>query len=417
MSSLKVFLLSSALYAGILCPAAHAKFSTPLELWDQAYGDNKPRVSLYKDESNPYIQEFNITLRAQYQGAMVRANQGEYDGSHHSTSEWRRFRLGGNIKFLEHFRLTNIWNMGGLDTLGYRKNGVWYDHGTSRGNIYDASLIYDYKEAFSVGIGKHYPNFFAENRMSSGDYRAPEAPALENQFAANSGFGVKIFNDESKHDLGWQLAVWSNTEERSRGTWGTWQSAYTLVGVSYKADKVLMKEGRVYLDWVHNMQDMGDMATAQFRDTYTGTTARDVFALYYRGKDGPASLMLEALWANSLASYKQNDRIITPSNAFGLVVMPMYMLNDHIEWVARYQWSKGNDAVKLYARYSSLSPTNGSYVDEFHAIGTGFNFYLFANDRQRFKFMTFVEYSNTNKRRETGGFTGWTFIGGVYTNF
>lgn len=413
----KPILRASLAALAVTSAYAEGKWSSPYDIWDQAYGDHKPSVHLYENQDNPYIQEVNFMLRAQYQGAVVNANQGEYPGSHHSTSEWRRFRLGGSIKFLHDFKLTNIWNIGGLDSMGYRKNGVWYDHGTTRGNLYDASLTYTYSEKFSIAVGKHYPGFFVENKASSADYRLPEIPTIENQFAANSGFGVRMMNDESKNDFGWQLACWSNTDERSRGTWGTWQSAYMLVGVSYRVDKAILQKGRVNLDWIHNTEDMDDMATSVFRDNYTGTTARDILALYYRGTEGPAELILEALWANNLASYKNNDRIVKPSNVVGLVAMPMYMLTDHIQVGARAQWSKGADAVKLYSRYANLARTDGNYVDEMYSLGIGFNFFLYANDHPRLKIMTFVDYGNTNRRHGTGGFTGWTFIGGVYTNF
>lgn len=408
------FLAAITVSSGV---TAHAEWFTPAEMLDQAYGENDGKVRIYRNEENPYIQEFNPMFRAQYQGALLSTSQDSYPGSHNSTSEWRRFRLGANAKVFKDFKLTNVWNIGGLDSRGSWKNGLWNDHGQTTGSLYEASIVYSYKKDFSIGIGKHYPALLAENKGSSADYKTPELSNLENQFSASSAFGVKIFNNEADHDFGWHLAAFSNTEERKRGTWGTWQSAFTLVGLSYKADKIILDKGRVSFDWIHNLQDMDAFASSKFRDTFTGTTARDVFALYYRGEEGPAGLLLEGIWGNKLASYKKDDRLVKPGNVVGVIIMPTYMITKNIQAVVRYQWSTGSDAVKLNPRYADVVRTNGSYVDDYQAIGAGFNFYIYHKDPTRLKIMTFAEYSNTNKRHGTGGLTGWTFYGGVYTNF
>ncbi len=413
----KFFLLLPVLASSLYASSSESGFTAPDDWWRQTYGEPQPGLSLYRNPENKYIQEFNATVRLQYQGAYVLANEGVYPGSHHFTSEWRRFRLGANMKILDYFRLNNIWNIGGVETRGYAKNGIWHDHGVSTGNIYDASLTYSPGSCFSATIGKYYPLFFAENRVSSADYRTPEVPMLEAQFLSNSSFGVRLNNDEAKNDFGWQANVWSNTEERSRGTWGTWQSVTFMGGVSYKADKFILDKGRVFFDWIHSMQDMDAMAHARFRDTYSSTSARDVFALHYRGTEGSAELILEALWGNTLASYAKNGQLIKPDNVFGLVAMPMYMLGEHIQLVTRLQWSKGRNAVKLPARYTSIATTDGAYVDEIYGMGAGLNIYPYPQNHPRLRISFFAEYCNSNRRSGTGGFTGWTFISGIYTNF
>ena len=86
-------------------------------------------------------------------------------------------------------------------------------------------------------------------------------------------------------------------------------------------------------------------------------------------------------------------------------------------WSSGGQWAKGNDGVSLMRRYSCLVPTQGSYVDEYKALGLGFNFYLFPENRNRMKIMTMAEYGNSCRKSSSGGFTGWSFIGGVYLDF
>ena len=70
-------------------------------LWAQSYGARPGNVHLYRNGENPWLQEFNVSLRAQYQAAAVAPNGSEtYPGSHGRTEEWRRLRLGWNARVL-----------------------------------------------------------------------------------------------------------------------------------------------------------------------------------------------------------------------------------------------------------------------------------------------------------------------------
>ena len=135
--------------------------------WAQSYGDRPGNVHLYRNDANPWLQEFNVSLRAQYQAAAVSpSGSGTYPGSHGRTEEWRRLRLGWNARVLRDLKVANIWNMGGVDSLGYYKGGRWNDHKMTRGNLYEANLEYSLPGAV-VGAGKVLPVILAENRISS----------------------------------------------------------------------------------------------------------------------------------------------------------------------------------------------------------------------------------------------------------
>lgn len=392
--------------------------TSPLSLWQQAYGE-KPssRVYLYHDPEASFLQGIHFLVRSQYQFSAVSANQGTYPGSHGSTSEWRRFTLGGGVEFFKNFHFVNIWNIGGLDSMGYEKNGIWQDHGQTHGSVSEIYLEYVKKGNPSIRIGKQFPHFMAENRHIGADLNAPELPALEAQLATGSVYAIKISEDSPDKIFGWGAAVWSNTDKSSRSTWGTWQSVGTLANISSRVNDTLMKKGRISLDWTWSSQDMDRMAALKSRDNFTGSRAQNTLSLYYVGSEGPADLVLEALWAHKPAAYRQGNETMRPSQAFGIMVMPMYMLSERWQILARGQWSKGNDAIKLNPRYESLSPTNGLYVDEYRAVGVGVNFFVYPGIHNRLKIMAFVEYVNTDKRHGTGGFTGWNFTAGIYTNF
>ena len=98
-------------------PAAEAKpdFNLCKQIGDRFKIFNAKRDGA----ENPYIQEFNVTLRAQYQ-----LNYLDPTGDHTKSSkngesqrwndEMRRFRLGANAKLFNKVKAVMIWNLGGM---------------------------------------------------------------------------------------------------------------------------------------------------------------------------------------------------------------------------------------------------------------------------------------------------------------
>lgn len=387
-------------------------------LADQSYGKPEKKVHLYKDETNPYIQEFNVSFRAQYQVAAMSANQGTYEGSDGFTDGWRRFRLGWNMTAFKDFKIANVWNIGGVPASGRLQNGAWDHHRLTKGNLYEAYIDYNAGNEITLSLGKTLPLYMAENRKSSAKYDLPEMEILESQLASSSSFGVWAKEEGKKEMIWWNAGVWSNTEKPERGEWGTWDGVNVMGRISCRVDGALLKEGRIHLDWVHNFEDRENMLLQKRKDAYVGPGAEDTVALYYVGKNGPFELTLQSLLGLRPASYKQGSAIVNPDNVYGFLVMPTYMISPNVQAVMRYQWAAGDRGVKLCSNYTTtLVPTQGSYVDRYQAIALGFNFFVYSEVPDRLRISTMVEYGNSHRKEATGGFTGWTFIAGVYTNF
>lgn len=380
-------------------------------------GSREP-MRLYQDKENPWIQELNLSFRAQYQGAVVKANQGSYPGSHDSTSEWRRLRLGWNAKLFNAIKLVNTWNLGGVYGAGYPVNGLWHDHKQTTGNLFEMFVEYAW-DGNKISIGKMRPMMLCEYRQGSSSYIMPELPALEEQLKSENAYGIAFSRSEKDKSWDYYGGVWSDTERSYRKAWGTWYSAFTTMGVSKKADDFILSKGRLYFDWIYNFLEMDGFATQKFdhRDSFVGSRAEHTFALYYKGSSGPFELNVEIIEACHLASYKQKKDIVTPDNALGLIFTPMYMLTDHLQVVFRYQCTTGDDAVALAKRYVNLVPTEGSYINDYQAIALGFNFYVYPENHKRMKIMLMAEYTNSHRNDLTKGMTGWTYIGGMYLDF
>ena len=65
---------------------------------------------------------------------------------------------------LRDLKVANIWNMGGVDSLGCTKGGRWNNHKMTRGNLYEANLEYSLPGAVNE-CGKVLPVILAENRI------------------------------------------------------------------------------------------------------------------------------------------------------------------------------------------------------------------------------------------------------------
>ena len=84
-------------------------------------GDRFKWFNSERDHKNPYVQEFNVSLRMQYGLDWIDPNgegrvMGEKEGNgRRFNDEWRRFRAGFNMKFLNNFKINNVWNIGGMD--------------------------------------------------------------------------------------------------------------------------------------------------------------------------------------------------------------------------------------------------------------------------------------------------------------
>lgn len=392
--------------------AASSSFLNPLE---SVISSRKTPARLYKNDSNPWIQEFNLSLRAQYQCGWVDPHESLYPGSSGYDDEVRRLRAGWNMTFLHDWKLVNIWNLGGLDGFGYYSNGYWHHHKSMTGNLYDLHLEYKTR-GVKISVGKNFPAHMMEFRESSADYLVPEIAVAEESVRGDNSYGLIVSNDNRKDPFGWIVAAWSATLTGERLAWTNWESAFTQVQLSHEVKLQGMEESRVYLDWLHTFSDMNDYALNDFHAKYSGTKAQNIFALYYRGKSGPFSIMTEVLWASDPMSRKVDGEVMCPSDIYGFILTPGWMLTDHIQAIVRYQWAKGKNALKLNPHYSAMARTGGSYVDTYQAISLGFNFYLLPEDPSRFKIMTMAEYAHSGRDTGPAGFSGWTYIVGAYFN-
>ena len=179
-------------------------------------GDRFKWFNSERDHKNPYIQEFNVSLRMQYGLDWIDPNgegrvMGEKKGNgRRFNDEWRRFRAGFNMKFLNNFKLNNVWNIGGMDGLeSYNAKTNTWDTSDLTYSLYELNL--EYKGGpVTYAIGKIKPRITGEYRTSSSAILTIERSMLVNQLRPETNYGFQVNNSDKKDKLGWAAGVWLN---------------------------------------------------------------------------------------------------------------------------------------------------------------------------------------------------------------
>jgi len=373
----------------------------------------KDLLTVYKDKKNPYVQEVRFLLRMQYQFGAVSGEE-KHAGAPKIEQEWRRFRPGVEIKFLERFKFTNIYNVGGLEGRGNVSSGEYQDNQTG-GWIYELNLAYTQPEMFTFTAGKMKPRISGDYRTSSSAILTVERAALNNQLRPETVWGFQLQNPSKEDKFQWTAGVYSNREEGKYGRWADWQSGMGLISLSYKADKLLLEKGRVWLDYAFTNQNMARVPSAD--DGYWGLHAKNWWALTYEGKQDAWYLLIDNMLATNLQQKGSNKD--NADSAYGLTILPAYSINKHWQLVSRYQYAYSNDGgVKMDSRYVSTYSPNTKSIESLHGFYAGVNYHLCGDEPHLAKIMFGLEYlTSESESSSRKGFDGWQYMLSFRTNF
>lgn len=365
---------------------------------------------------NPYIQEFSLKARGQYQwgyldpaGGTDRLKGAAQGRDKRDNYEWRRFRLGAQAKVLEHFTVKSVWNIGGLDSRYKFSNGGWNRSSTSAS--VDEFCVTGKFKPVAVTLGKHKPAYMGEYRTSSGKIMTLERSVPVNQLKAEKLYGISVANADSKDKFGWNIGVWANGQHDSN-TWlepafNSDDNAMVGASVSYATGE----KSRLYLDYMHSFYNQdGSQADSE----YAGPGARDVVALTWEAKKDKLSFMAEAL-----AGFHVFSNAEAAENVYGLVLMPTYRFSPHWEGVLRYQIASGSNAVNADSRYYTTNSSYSGTSDLLQGVYMGANYYVCPKDPHMMKLMAGAEYFNSHGTDAKGnkGFTGWQLSTAVRFDF
>jgi hypothetical protein len=321
--------------------------------------------SLYKNDSNPVLEELAFTGR--YQGQYYAV-----DGDKANDSDWenRRFRLGMKATMLDKHLLFK----------GEMFSNLVEDEDFYAG-LKNFNLTYKANDAFSITVGKFEPTFSYYYSKSDTLLIPFERGALVNQFKNDYGTGASVQGKVDK--FSYWVSGTSNTTDKEFGTFdGGWALAG---GIAYDLkDEFHTEKALWHVDYLHSEHDAKDTLLTGFDDGVS---------TYLELKQGDLGLTSEFL-----AGFGK-------SNVYGITLEPTYDITKQLQVVGRYQLAVSNDdkGVAPNKRYEGkVGATNG---DVYNAAYLGLNYFVYG---QKLKLMTGVEYANMN-----GGDSTWTWLGGV----
>ncbi len=368
---------------------------------------------------NPWIQEFKLKVRGQYQWADLQPAGGtdklkaDAGGRHkRSNNEWRRFRLGAEAKVLRHFRLLGNFNLGGLDARYKVEDGRWTRTRTE-GSV-DEIFLQGTFEPVVFTVGKHKPAFIGEYRTSSSKILTLERSALVNQLTAEKLYGVSMGSSNKKARFGWEAGVWMNGQDGD-SLWLAPSFHFDdncMLGIGLNA--ATGKSGRLYFDYMHSFANTDAADHTEGSYEYAGCGTQDVFALTWEAKKGKFALMTEAMAGLNVLNGQEGAQ-----NVFGLTVMPSYRISPHFEGVFRYQLASGSNAVVWDKRYVATNSSSASVSDLLHGVYFGVNYYVCPKDPHAMKVMAGAEYFNSHGADASGkkGYSGWQYSVAFRFNF
>lgn len=359
---------------------------------------------------NPYLQEFTLKLRGQYQWSYLDPAGGSkrIKGNRNDNNEWRRFRLGAQAKVLEAFIIKNVWNIGGLDARNKYSDGMW-NRSHTESSLDELTLSTQIKP-FTITLGKHKPAYMAEYRTSSAKLITMERSFLVNQLKAEKLYGLSVSYANSDDEWNWNAGLWFNGQKDNLWLEPSFNSEDNVTfGLS--VSRSFGDNGKLYLDYMRSFHKDGKVHDGS---EYAGPGAQDVFAISWETKQGKLNFMSEALAGLNVYNGQKGAE-----NVFGLVIMPSYRFSPHWEGVLRYQLASGSNAVKSDSRYYTTNSTYSGTSDLLQGVYLGTNYYVCPDSPHMLKLMLGAEYINSRGTDAKGnkGFTGWQLSSAIRFDF
>jgi len=342
---------------------------------------------IYSSPDNPFLQEIKFFGRMQYQWGYTDGEyyDNDFDGN---GDEFRRVRLGAQIKFLNNFKLKGNVN---LEKGGFRNNQLGYH---DFDELYLAYTLGDLAgfEDVTVGYGRRKVNVGHEVHMSSKKIKTVERSNIANYFYPGRSTGVTL--EAKRGGVDWYAGVFSTDGDESLAKWDE-GLAYVLTA-AFEAGN-----GDVLVDLVYNDADP--------------MTEEDTF-----GFEWAASVAYET----ELAGWDVMANVVygethSGDAVYGFVLLPSrFIIEDKLEAVFRYQYAGSDeDDVKINSRNVrnvadldlGMSLPSG---DENHTLYGGLNYHLCGHNA---KIMTGLEYETLDGSKVD--VDAWTFWAAFRTYF
>lgn len=372
--------------------------------WCEWYG-NKPGI-LYKNSDNPFLQEFQIEGRLQYQTAYVDGDDVTGGSWNETYDEYRRARLGVKAKFLQYFGVKYQVNL----VSDGRPSGNNLNWGYQ--DIDEAYITFNVAKAFGLDQFEKLDFIYGRQKFVLGheaDLSSTKLLTVERSAISNRIYGsYRPTGATLKGEIGafdFATSIYSSTTDGTNNeTFNGFQdSIIYLVRIGYTVNDAL----RIYADAVYNNAEVNGT-----EDSVMGYEwATSVGFQYDAGTWG----------INGDFIYGDNGSQTNPNRGdafYGVVFTPyVWLVEDKLQAVAQYQYqgSDANQGVRINSRYgrrAGNTGVNGGRGDSHHSVYAGLNYYICGHSA---KIQGGIEYQTMDT--PVGDFDTLTYILAFRTYF
>ncbi|KAB2637896.1 MAG: hypothetical protein DVB25_09050 [Verrucomicrobia bacterium] len=417
-------LLLLALLSSTAIPA-HAEATGLLTgntyIGDTTYDKIWSLFTLYKDETNPILQEFSLQGRLQVQYADGDSN-GHFDiedfkkgSAANAQTVWddkfeaRRARLGFKSKWFQNWKFE-----GQIDADTTDRPEEFYR------DIYDLYVTYAPSDALNVTVGKTKVKFGREQEITSKEILTFERSLVSNLLFPGELTGIMANGKGLAEHWAYELGVYGSERAREFATLSQGAIILGKIGYDYAAQSGL-DTALTSVQYMHNTQPGFKEKDDNVYFASASPAFTDSIALTNDITQGRFGLVTDALYGFGYSGKAQqagSSKTLNQSNVFGISLIPSYFIASGLQLVGHFQFASSADAdgLSLYSRYEKWAPVVAPTVKTKDAGNTytsayvGLNYYLYSH---KLKLMNGIEYSHLGG----GDYNGYTFLSGLRFSF
>lgn len=353
-------------------------------------------ASLYKNDTNPWLQELAIQGQVQTQYAYGSDATGQYgtgdlaDSAGWGDLEARRFRLGLKARafgWLKYHCLLDLYP--DLSPRVYKDLAEMYLTATAG-------------DAFNFSVGKRELKFTREQELSSSEYLTFERSQLVNMFYGGELTGAWICGKGLAGGWFYEMGAYANDR---KDEWTSFDGGTMILGkIGYNyTGRTSFDLAQAAFHYLHNTEPGYVQGCNAASPNYS-----DCIAISNDLTKGHCALSTELFWGDGV-----NGR----PDVWGVSAMPTYYLTDKLQLVTTVQWAGSGEAngMVLPTRYEALSPGVGDKRGDAYWAGyAGLNYYFYGH---KLKVMSGVKYTYMDGGSGGGDFNGWTWLAGMRMAF
>ena len=377
---------SAALTSLLIVSNAHAEDSTTRFIEPNTFDQIWSKAVLYKNDLNPWIEEFKLRGRYQWQYYDIDTDRGDVHDDEH-----RRSRFGFDAKLFDKKVEVRVdaQSNDGFDDL--------YD------GLVDAYVRYKPNDKLAFTFGKTKPLIANYDWLESTNTQPTfERSQIFNQLGINRALGFTV--QQTLDDFSWQAGVYSNNTPSTTddtpdgivnpsGSWGNGEFGdvngdigYSFsLGAGYDFKHLLnLEKADLWVNWLHSERQATDLVLNKYDNIVSATAWL---------KEGYWGLVVEGFGAGGGEPVDSTKPFVN-EDVFGFYIQPTYdVIPKKLQLVGRYTFSTGDGPASIqgqsrYERVSTLPSipdnipgpvSNKDKGDGYQAVYLGAQYFIYGD--------------------------------------